>query len=179
MNRISDIFQFADRKSYQQRLILIFRLIYFGHEGWTPDLTSIFVIETTIFICFIIFLDASVLRRATKMLVTSGCWLIYVGNNLGVFVTKFQYSWHRFGIGAWTLNVKRQRMFATKMTETDTKISKLSLRRLQDSSPTSPLRKIRFHLDILIAKKFHGLILVHSFDKIDANYLSLIPMCYT
>ena len=108
------------------------------------------------------------------------CWRqVDVGNNLGVFVTKFQYSWHRFGISAWTLNVKRQRMFATKMTETDTKISKLSLRRLQYSSPTSPLRKIRFHLDILIVKKFHGLILVLSFDKIDANYLILIPMCYT
>ena len=33
VNQISDIFHFADRKSYQQRLILIFRLIYFGHEG--------------------------------------------------------------------------------------------------------------------------------------------------
>ena len=172
VNRISDIFQFADRKSYQHRLLLIFQLIYFGHEGWTPDLTSIFVID--FYMLYHIF---GCKRLAKKMLVTSGCWWIYVCNNLGVFMAKFQYSWHR--IGAWTLNFKRQRMFATKMTETNTKISKLSPRRLQHSSPTSPLRKIWFHPDILIVKKFHGLILVLSFDEIDANYLILIRMCFT
>ena len=63
MNQIVDIFHFADRKPYQQRLILIFRLVYFWHEGWISDLTSNFVIKIAIFISLIIFLDAGDFRR--------------------------------------------------------------------------------------------------------------------
>ena len=40
------------------------------------------------------------------MLVTSGCWWLYFGDNFRMFVTEFRYWWHLFGCWCPTLMLK-------------------------------------------------------------------------
>ena len=58
------------------------------------------------------------------MLVTSGCWWLYLGDNFWILVTEFRYWWHLLDVDAQRLCYER--MLVTKTAKTVTNISKLS-----------------------------------------------------
>ena len=49
-------------------------------------------------VCFFGYLDVR-----TLMLMTSGSWWLYVGDNFRVLVTKFRYWWHLLDVGTKTV----------------------------------------------------------------------------